>query len=276
MCVNFDVNTHLISEICQDNKKLVNIFYSALVSHSETQPTAWRCNGGHSALCRQGPRHKLRRQVQHQTRGAVRRPETNADHRPRALAGRWTRAKGSTEAADRRCWSSRHFSAGDSSPAPPAAAVQVNKRVRPCIYFDSTGTSARWRKRKHQDGTNQVSPFTSGHQTYAEDLNLYELFSRYRVPARVDEHIATGTLLMLEQMYLSFRQLTFQSMVNIFSSLKLFIFPLAPCLSEACRRFPTVSRLCFIWSVRCLTRMAYDLSPKSRRTVLRSQRWKKL
>ena len=26
MRVNFEVNTHLVSEICQDNKKLVNIF----------------------------------------------------------------------------------------------------------------------------------------------------------------------------------------------------------------------------------------------------------
>ena len=25
MCVNFEVNTHLVSEICQDNKKIVNI-----------------------------------------------------------------------------------------------------------------------------------------------------------------------------------------------------------------------------------------------------------
>ena len=28
MRVNFEANTHLISEICQDNKKRVNIFYS--------------------------------------------------------------------------------------------------------------------------------------------------------------------------------------------------------------------------------------------------------
>ena len=28
MRVNFEVNTYLVSEICQDNKKRVNIFYS--------------------------------------------------------------------------------------------------------------------------------------------------------------------------------------------------------------------------------------------------------
>ena len=28
MRVNFEVHTHLVIEICQDNKKLVDIFYS--------------------------------------------------------------------------------------------------------------------------------------------------------------------------------------------------------------------------------------------------------
>ena len=30
MRVNFEVNTHLVSEICQDNKKVVNTFYSVV------------------------------------------------------------------------------------------------------------------------------------------------------------------------------------------------------------------------------------------------------
>ena len=34
MRVNFDVNMQLVSEICQDNKKLVNIFYSVVPSTS--------------------------------------------------------------------------------------------------------------------------------------------------------------------------------------------------------------------------------------------------
>ena len=31
MRVNFEVDTHLVSEICQDNKKRVNIVYSVLL-----------------------------------------------------------------------------------------------------------------------------------------------------------------------------------------------------------------------------------------------------
>ena len=30
MRVHFEVNMHLVSEICQDNKKVVNIFYSVI------------------------------------------------------------------------------------------------------------------------------------------------------------------------------------------------------------------------------------------------------
>ena len=30
MRLNFEVNTHLVSEICQGNKKRVNIFYSII------------------------------------------------------------------------------------------------------------------------------------------------------------------------------------------------------------------------------------------------------
>ena len=36
MRVSFEVNTHLVSDICQDNKKLVDIFYSVgIISDSE-------------------------------------------------------------------------------------------------------------------------------------------------------------------------------------------------------------------------------------------------
>ena len=47
MRVNFEVNTHLVSEICQDNNKLVNMFLQCSLkdgkNHSHKSKTAWAC-----------------------------------------------------------------------------------------------------------------------------------------------------------------------------------------------------------------------------------------